>query len=223
MTGSPSRLPNKIAEDVTTLWDYHNLHHDLRRCDVGIGLGSHDFGVATYTAELYHRSLFPLIVFTGANSPTTIERCPRGEAVHYREHALELGVPDSAILVEPEATSTVANIELTRQLLADKGIPVRSVMLITRPYHQRRAHATCKKLWPEIDVVCAARPQTLAEHMDSIGDVDHVINMLVGETQRVIEYPRRGVAIPQDVPESVRIAYERLVAAGYTRRLIRSI
>jgi hypothetical protein len=34
-----------------TIWDYHQMHHDLRRCDVAIGLGSHDLGVAQAAAE----------------------------------------------------------------------------------------------------------------------------------------------------------------------------
>ncbi|GAA1619982.1 hypothetical protein GCM10009744_03460 [Kribbella alba] len=63
------------------------MHHELRPTDVGVGLGSHDPGVATFTADLYHQGMFPLIVFTRANAPTTVERFPRGEAIHYAEHA----------------------------------------------------------------------------------------------------------------------------------------
>ncbi|MCP3800482.1 YdcF family protein [Allokutzneria sp. A3M-2-11 16] len=196
------------------------MHHEIQPTDVGIGLGSHDLGVATFTAELYERGTFPLIVFTGANAPTTIDRFPRGEAVHYCEHALELGVPSEAILVEPEATNTGANIELTRKLLADKGINVQSVILISRPYQQRRAYATCRKLWPEVEVRCASRPLPLDEYVANIGDADRVINMLVGDTQRVTEYARRGFAIHQDVPAHVEAAYQRLVDAGFTSRLI---
>uniref|UniRef100_UPI000317189E ElyC/SanA/YdcF family protein n=1 Tax=Nocardia asiatica TaxID=209252 RepID=UPI000317189E len=59
-------------------------------------------------------------MFTGANVPTTVERFPRGEAVHFREHALRLGVPDSAILVEPAAKHTPDNIGFTRALPADR-------------------------------------------------------------------------------------------------------
>src|SRR5437588_8477125 len=132
------------------------MHHELRTVDMAIGLGSHDLGVATFTAELFHRGLFPKIVFTGANAPTTVARFPRGEAVHYREHAIELGVPDDAILVEPNATNTGENIEFTRALLAERGISVHSVLLVSRPYQQRRAYATCKKLWPDIEIRCAS-------------------------------------------------------------------
>ena len=213
-------LPDELRADVETLWDYHNMHHELRPTDVGIGLGSHDLGVATYAAELYHSGTFPLIVFTGANAPTTIERFPRGEAVHYREHALELGVPDDAILIETEARNTGDNITLTKQLLADKDIAANSVTLISRPYQQRRAYATCKKLWPGINVVCASRPLPLDEYIASIGDVDRVINMLVGDTQRISKYADLGFSIPQDVPDAVTESFMRLMRKGFKSRLV---
>jgi hypothetical protein len=40
---------------------------------------------------LYHQGLLDRIVFTDANAPTTTERFPRGETVHYREHTIRTG------------------------------------------------------------------------------------------------------------------------------------
>jgi uncharacterized SAM-binding protein YcdF (DUF218 family) len=213
-------LPETIRADVQTLWDYHDMHHEPRPSDVGIGLGSHDLGVATCAASLFLKGLFPLIVFTGANAPTTVERFPRGEAVHYREHALSLGVPDQAILVEPRARNTGENVTFTRQLLTDHAVQVSTAVLMSRPYQQRRAYATCRKLWPDLDVTCASLPLQLDDYVASIGDPDRVVNMLVGDTQRITVYAEQGFAIPQDVPPAVQTACERLVAAGYTSRLI---
>lgn len=173
-----NRLPHDVRADVETLWAYHDMGHELRRCDVGIGLGSHDVGVAIHTAELYHRGMFPRIVFTGANAPTTVERFPRGEAVHYREHAIARGVPAEVISIESRATNTSQNLTNSRKVLADAGL------------------------------------------QPAIGDVDRVITMLVGDTQRITEYARRGFAVEQDMPNEVDAAYRRLVAAGYTNRLI---
>jgi len=213
-------LPDSLRAEVETLWDYHRMDHELRPADVGIGLGSHDLGVATCAAELFGAGLFPTIVFTGANAPTTIEKFPRGEAVHYRKHALELGVPATAVLVEPHARNTGENITFTRQVLESHGIQARSVILISRPYQQRRAYATCRKLWPEAEVSCASATLPLDEYVAGIGDADRVINMLVGDTQRITLYAEQGFAIPQAVPEHVRAAFDRLVSAGYTRRLV---
>ncbi|MEU8776069.1 YdcF family protein [Streptomyces sp. NPDC048606] len=202
------------------VWDYHLMGHRSRPVDVAIGLGSHDLGVAQATADLYHRGLFPTLVFTGGNSPTTRNRFPRGEAVHFREHALELGVPDEAILVEPNATNTGQNITLTRDLLASAGILPTTVMLISKPYMERRSFATARKLWPAVEIVCASEALELDDYVKSIGDERLVVDMLVGDLQRVIEYPRQGFAIAQDVPDDVHAAYESLIADGFTSRLI---
>ncbi|GAA4565209.1 YdcF family protein [Micromonospora coerulea] len=220
MSAPAGLIPDEIRADVETLWRYHDMHHELRLCDVGIGLGSHDLGVAVIATRLFHEGLFPWIVFTGANAPTTVERFPRGEAVHYREYAIEQGVPAESILVEPRATNTAENLEYSRALLAERQITVRSVMVMSRPYQQRRAYATCKLMWPEVDVVCASNPLELDDYVRSIGDPRRVVDMLVGDTQRIEVYAERGFAIPQEIPDEVRAAFERLVAAGYTSRLI---
>ena len=214
----PTTIPPSLYDDVATLFDYNQLHHELRPCDAGIGLGSHDLGVATYAAELFHRGMFPLIVFTGRNAPTTVHHFPLGEAVHFRQTAIEQGVPPDAILIEPNATNTKENIEFTHQLLLDHGFDPRSVLLVCRPYQQRRAYATCRLVWPAVNVICASRPLPLPDYITGIGDPKLVIDMIVGDTQRVIEYPKLGHATEQDVPPSVLRALRRLVDAGFTGR-----
>ncbi|MFD5630357.1 YdcF family protein [Streptomyces sp. NPDC127072] len=206
--------------DTRRLWDYHQMSHSLRPCSVAVGLGSHDLGVADTAVDLYKRDLAPLLVFTGATSPTTRERMPRGEAVHYRERALELGVPSAAVLVEPRARNTGENIRFSRELLEAAGVDVSSVLLISKPYEERRAYATACKLWPEVEIVSTSSPMTLDEYVDSIGDARLVIDMLVGALQRLVIYPAQGFMISQPVPDDVIAAYERLCQAGFTSRLL---
>lgn len=217
MSAAPT---DEHRDDALTIWDYHQMGQELQSCDVAVGLGSHDLGVAEYAAELYHKDLFPLLVFSGATSPTTRARFPRGEAVHYREHAVSLGVPDDAILIEPEATNTGQNIERSRELLTSAGVQPHTVLLISKPYMQRRAYATCRLAWPGVEPVCASEPLKFDDYVDSIGDPRQVVDMMVGDLQRVIEYPKEGFAIEQAVPETVLAAYQRLIAAGYTSRLM---
>ncbi|MEU0728294.1 YdcF family protein [Streptomyces sp. NPDC006140] len=206
--------------DARRVWDYHQMGHSVRPCSVAIGLGSHDLGVADTAADLYKRGMAPLLLFTGATSPTTRERMPRGEAVHYQERALELGVPSTAILVEPRARNTGENIRFSRELLEEAGIEVSSVLLISKPYEERRAYATARKLWPGVEIVSASSPMTLDEYVDSIGDARLVIAMLVGAVQRLMIYPEQGFMISQPLPADVREAYERLCQAGFTSRLL---
>jgi uncharacterized SAM-binding protein YcdF (DUF218 family) len=145
---------------------------------------------------------------------------PRGEAEHYRERAMELGVPADAILVEPHARNTGENIRFSRSLLVESQTAVSSVLLVSKPYEERRAYATARKMWPEVEWISASASMTLAEYVESIGNARLVIDMLAGAQQRIMLYPRQGYMIEQPVPTGVAAAYERLRQAGFTSRLV---
>jgi hypothetical protein len=75
-------------------------------------------------------------------------------------------------------------------------------------------------LWAQAEPVCASEDISFDEYLKSIGDDRLVIDMLVGDLQRIIECPARGFAIAEDVPADVTDAYQRLIAAGYDSRLM---
>jgi hypothetical protein len=216
-TRTPTDADRTAAE---TLWSYHQMNHTLVPCAAAIGLGSHDLGVAVFAARLFHEGMFPVLVFSGADNPTMRQKFPRGEAVHFRERAIELGVPETAILIEPRATNTGLNIAYSRQVLQAAGIHPGSVLLLSMPYMERRAYATCRKVWPEVSPLCGSEPLGFDAYVKTIGDEALVIDQLVGDTQRVIEYPKLGFAIEQDVPTDVQDALKHLCHHGYTSRLL---
>jgi uncharacterized SAM-binding protein YcdF (DUF218 family) len=57
-----------------------------------------------------------------------------------RALAVKRGVPYSAILEEPQGEDTWGNAIFTRQVLEQHGL--RSAILVTSPYHSRRAKLT---------------------------------------------------------------------------------
>ena len=216
---SAERLPTELHAAAETLWRYHRLGHDLRPSSAALALGSHDIGVADHAARLYHRGLFPVVVCTGANSPTTRAVFPRGEAVHYRERLLERGVPERAVVLEPKARHTGENIVNSRRLLDELSVHVGLLTIVTRPYHERRAFVTSRRHWPEVRTQCSSQEIGLDAYMRGIGDPDRVVHMLVGDTQRIWLYAERGLTPSQEIPAPVIDAYELLVAAGFTRRV----
>lgn len=44
---------------------------------------------------------------------------------------------------------------------------------------------------------------------------------MVGDLQRIKEYPIKGFQIQQEIPSNVWDAYEKLVSLGYTSHLIK--
>jgi hypothetical protein len=140
-----------------------------------------------------------------------LERSPRGEAVHCREHALSLGVPDYVVLAETRATNTGENIALSRRLLDAPGVHPDSVTLVTRPYQQRRAFATARKPWPEVEVICSSLPVAL----------DDYVARLVGDSWRSFgpDLGTRTAAQRRPEWDEERPATERAggLAAGHSR------
>jgi hypothetical protein len=49
---------------------------------------------------------------------------------------------------------------------------------------------------------------------------DDVIHIMVGDFQRLMLYGRKGWSAPQEIPDDVMDAYQDLVAAGFTSRLL---
>jgi uncharacterized SAM-binding protein YcdF (DUF218 family) len=131
-----------------------------------------------------------------------------------------MGVPRDRILVEARSTNTGENVAFSRRLLEEKGLCWRKAIAVQKPYMERRTFATFRQRWPELEVVVTS-PQVAFEEYPTAGiRKDDVIHIMVGDLQRLIAYGKKGWSVPQDVPGEVQEAYEGLVAAGYTRRLL---
>lgn len=69
-------------------------------------------------------------------------------------------------------------------------------------------------------MICSSRHQTLEDYIATIGDRTRVLEMLVGDTQRIWVYAKSGFAAPQHVGDHVTQSFDRLVRAGYRSRLL---
>ncbi len=99
-----------------------------------------------------------------------------------------------------------------------------SFILVQKPYMERRTFATFNKVWPGKSVrVTSPRlslDDYLARYSHESMSPDEVISIMVGDLQRIREYPARGFQIPQEIPPDVWDAYTELVSAGYDRHLL---
>lgn len=73
------------------------------------------------------------------------------EAEVMRAVAIERGVPAAAIVLETEAANTYQNVTFTNALLERSGW--RQILLVSSPYHMRRALLAWRKNAPGIDVI----------------------------------------------------------------------
>lgn len=209
---------NSLAK---TIWNYHVLNQALKKADCILALGSNDLRVAERAAQLFLDGWAPLLIFSGGAGRLTEGMWGKSEAEMFADIAIKMGIPSSAILVESKSTNTGENVQFTKKLLAGKGINPESFILVQKPYMERRTYATFKKVWPEKEFIVTS-PQILFEkYPNELLSRELIINIMVGDLQRIKEYPARGFQIPQPIPPEVWRAFEKLVAAGYTHHLIK--
>lgn len=202
------------------LWDYMCLKHEMQASDVILALGSNDLRVADHAADLYLRGLAPWLVFAGNVGRLTEGVFKKTEAEMFADRALAKGVPAQAILLEPRSTNTGENIDFSHELLASRGIDPQRLIVVQKPYMERRGYATFMKRWPGKKVLMSSPPLSFEDYPTAELPKNLIINILVGDVQRIRVYPDKGFQIPQPMPDKVWAAWEALVALGYTQHLV---
>lgn len=211
---------SEIESAALIIWDYHCLKRPVEKAEMILILGSHDLRVGDRSAELYHAGLSPLLLFTGGFGNWTDGVFNRPEAELISERAMECGVPAEAILKEPNATNTGENIRNSKALLDEKGIQIQKAIAIQKPYMERRAYASLCKQWPEIDWQITSPQLGFHDYCNSEITKELVTEIMVGDLERVIEYPKLGFQTEQDLPESVLKAWRFLIQEGFDGHLM---
>lgn len=202
------------------IWDYHHMQHQVEKADCILVLGSHDLRVAERGAELYLLGWAPLLVFSGGLGNFTQGMWKEPEADQFAKIAMKMGVPGEAILIENKSTNTGENILLTQNILREMNLNPQSFLLVQKPYMERRSYATFKKHWPDKKLIVTSPQISFEEYPTNDIPLERVINIMIGDLQRIRMYPAKGFQIHQEIPDQVWQAYERLVQLGYDQHLM---
>lgn len=209
---------NKAARRV---WDYHHMNHSLEKSDCIFALGSHDLRVAEWAAQLWLEGWAPLLLLSGGLGNFTQGMWTEKEADKFAAVARKMGVPDEVILIENQSTNTGENILFSKALLAARGLDPQRFIVVQKPYMERRSYATFKKHMPEKELLVTSPPLTYDDYPNEEIPLERIINIMVGDLQRIKEYPAKGFQIEQEIPEEVWEAFELLVREGYGEHLIK--
>lgn len=103
------------------------------------------------TAEavrLYKAGWAPKLLFSGAAA----DHSGPSNAAAMKEDALSQGVPEKDILIEEDSANTTQNAAKVAPIIQEHG--VRSLILVTSPYHQRRASLTFREIiGPDVRII----------------------------------------------------------------------
>ena len=212
-------MTEEVKHLAKILWDYHHVDHPMEKSDCILVLGSHDTRVGERGADLYLEGWAPYIIFSGGLGNLTSGIWTEPEADKFATIAKKMGVPEKNILVENKSTNTGENITFTMNLLSQHGLDPQSFILVQKPYMERRSYATFKKHLPGKKLIVTSPQISFDNYPTEDISMEKVINIMVGDLQRIKIYPEKGFQIPQEIPATVWNAYKRLIALGYNRHL----
>ncbi len=94
--------------------------------------------------------------------------------------------------------------------------------LFTRAPHSINADhgPTLPLKWPDVAATLSSPRLTLDDYFTAELPPEKVINIIMGDVQRLWIYGRRGWSLPRPVPPEVEAAYHRLKGLGFTEHLI---
>jgi len=212
---------NEVDKLAKIVWDYHHLNQKLEKADCIFVLGSHDTRVAEHAADLFLQGYAPYIIFSGGFGRLTKDTFQKTEAEIFADIAIRRGIPLEKILIESKSTNTGENIEFTKKLLKEKGLDFNSFILVQKPYMERRTFATFKKVWTEKNFIVTSPRISFDDYYNDQISRDRVMNVIVGDLQRIKIYSRLGFQIFQEIPNDVWNAYEKLIELGYDKHLVK--
>lgn len=210
----------KVDTLARLIWDYHHLNHKVRKCDVILCLCSHDTSVARRAAQLFLDGYGTHLVFSGGFGRITQKSFAKPEAEIFAAIALAMGVPKGKIILENKSTNTGENIQFTHTLLQERGLLPKSILLVHKPYMERRTYATFKKQWPipGTEMIVTSPQISYEKYMQDPKVKKLELAIMLGDLRRIKDYPTLGYQIEQTIPDEVWRAYEQLVKSGHPEK-----
>lgn len=215
------KIDADVLEHGRVLWEYHKKPMQLEHADFILALGSHDTRTAQYATKLFLDGFSDWLIVSGGYGKVTKDAWQMTEGEKFSSIAEDLGVPKHKILVETKAANTGDNFQFSRELLAKENLDLKKGIIVTKPYMSRRAFATGSKQWPEIDWAVTAPPINFEDYPNEEVSLIGMLNLMVGDLQRIAFYPSKGFQVEQEIPTSVWESYHFLVENGFDKFVIK--
>jgi len=224
-----------VDEFAKILWNYHHMNQKIGKADIILCFTSFDLSVPKYCAKLFNENYAPRILVSGGNATNdsipdevNLQKTNWGtasESEKYAEILLEAGIPNEKILLETKSSNSGENVLFTYEVLKNMNLLPKKVLLVHKPTMERRAYAAFKKYWPDPNtiLIVTSAPYTYEEYVGKIVDREVILNIMVGDIQRIINYPKLGYQIYQEVPQNVLDAYTVLIEAGYDKHIMKDL
>ena len=212
----------KVIKLAEVIRDYHHMNHHIQNADCIVVFWSDDSRSAIRAVELFKQWFAPYImcswwVWWRTNLPEWIST----EAENLKYILEKHWVPNEKILLEKKSTNSAENVLFTMKALESLWINHNQLILVHKPYMERRTYATWKRHLPNQNIIVTSLQTSLAEYAIDAYPLDHVINKIVWDFQRIKLYWENWFQIPQEIPQEATDAMHELIAMWYDKFVLK--
>lgn len=212
----PAGTPVTALDHARILWNYLAAARSRAPSDAVVVCCSYDLRVCDYACDLIKQGLAPRLVLAGNTGHWTKFLWTEPEAHVFAERALANGVDASRIDLEDRSTNFGENIAMVRALLPD----LRRVTFVTKPNSIPRVALTVPVQWPEVTAYVDSPPFEFPRDVSNVIGVFGVMHEMVGDVDRIQQYPSLGFQRPLALPADVLTSWQALITAGFGRHLL---
>lgn len=207
---------SKVLLHAKTLWDFLCEDKSRAKCDLIVACGSYDLRVCDYACELLKNGFANKLIVSGNTGNWTKFLWSAAEADIFYDRALEQGILPSSIIIENKATNLSENVLFSCQLMPH----VKNIIFITKPNTVKRLHLSIAMSHPNIHYFVDAPSFEFPWGVSNAVGVLGLIEEMVGDLHRIIEYPKKGFQKSCEIPFEVIESWKYLISEGFNRHLI---
>ena len=211
-----SVMNTTTIEKSCELWEYMSSFSRNKACDAIVVCCSYDLRVCDHACDLIKLGLSDKLVLSGNTGNWTKHIWSTPEAIIFRDRALSNGVDENKIIIEQQATNFGENITFSKKLLPQ----AKAVTFVSKPSSLLRVKLTVEAQWPEITSYVSSPVINFPHEISNVVGILGVINEMVGDIERVQEYPSLGFQTPHELPKEILDAWSYLVTQGFIEHLI---
>ena len=142
--------------------------------------------------ELYQKGFAPLILPSGKYNPKIPEYASEWEFL--KRVGLNLGVPESVILKEDQATHTFENALFSLRVIRENGLKIKKAILVCKSFHSRRALLTYQSIFPkEIRFFVASVIDKRGINKQNWFQDDEMIHVVMNEVTKIGQYFEKDI------------------------------
>lgn len=201
-------MDKNLVKNLTIVWDWLAITDVVEPVDVIFVFGGAMMEIPQKALELLQKDISHRVIFNGNTGYFSNPEWKKPEADMFADYVLEHGIESHKVMIQNTSTNTLLDVQYGLETLEKNNIDMTSVILISRPVHQRRAFATFKKVAiPGLKIINQPCDEKFPENSE---DLKTIATRCVAEYDRLIEYGQKGDIESQEIPENISKAVEEL-------------